>query len=76
MMKPVVSIGNQNFKSIKYAGNNNIFERLSIWNNKKYHELQGSYPVIFLSFADIKFLMSLLKNQALSSAVSSILLYP
>lgn len=41
------------FFSIKYAGNN-IFKGLSIWNNKQYHELQGSYPVIFLSFANIK----------------------
>lgn len=42
------------FFSIKYAGNNSIFEGLSIWNNEKYHKIQGSYPVIFLSFADIK----------------------
>lgn len=42
------------FFSIKYADDSSIFEGLSIWNNKQYHELQGSYPVIFLSFADIK----------------------
>lgn len=41
------------FFSIKYA-DSSMFEGLSIWNNKKYHEIQGCYPVIFLSFADIK----------------------
>ena len=102
MMKPVISIGNQDFKSIRenkcfyvdktsfirewwenldivtlitrprrfgktlnmsmteaffsnqYAGRTDLFEGLSIWEDGKYQELQGSYPTIFLSFADIK----------------------
>ncbi len=41
------------FFSVKYSGIN-IFNGLAIWNNEKYRKLQGSYPVIFLSFADIK----------------------
>ena len=31
-----------------------MFEGLSIWKNEKYHKLQGSMPVIYLSFADVK----------------------
>lgn len=42
------------FFSKAYEGRGELFEGLSIWNDKKYRELQGSYPVIFLSFADIK----------------------
>lgn len=42
------------FFSNQYAGRNDLFEGLSIWDDEKYHNLQGSYPVIFLSFADIK----------------------
>ena len=101
-MKPVISIGNQNFKSIRekrafyvdktffirdwwekedvvtlitrprrfgktlnmsmveqffsieYAGRGDLFAGLSIWENEKYKKLQGTWPVLFLSFADIK----------------------
>ncbi|MCI9633781.1 MAG: AAA family ATPase [Ruminococcus sp.] len=42
------------FFSKKYAGRSDLFEGLSIWNREEYHELQGSYPVIFLSFAGVK----------------------
>ena len=31
-----------------------MFENLDIWKDEKYRELQGTYPVIFLSFAGIK----------------------
>ena len=44
----------EKFFSVKYAGRNDLFENLSIWENEKYRKLQGSYPVIFLSFADLK----------------------
>ena len=101
-MKPVISIGNQGFESIRkshsfyidktgfikewwenqdvvtlitrprrfgktlnlnmlecffsraYEGRRDLFEGLSIWKDAHYRKLQGSYPVIFLSFADIK----------------------
>lgn len=53
----------EKFFSVKYAGRSALFEGLSIWEDKafdgcfgrdyKYRELQGTYPVIFLSFADI-----------------------
>ena len=42
------------FFSNKYAGRTDLFEGLSIWKEKEYRELQGKYPVIFLSFADVK----------------------
>lgn len=42
------------FFSNKFAGNGKVFEGLSIWKDKKYRELQGTYPVISLSFANVK----------------------
>ncbi len=42
------------FFSNKYEGRGDLFKGLSIWEEEKYRKLQGSYPVIFLSFANIK----------------------
>ena len=42
------------FFSCQYANRNDLFEGLSIWSEEKYRQLQGTYPVIFLSFANIK----------------------
>ncbi len=42
------------FFSRAYEGRGELFEGLSIWENEKYRELQGTYPVIALSFANIK----------------------
>ena len=42
------------FFSNKYADRGDLFEKLEIWKDEKYCELQGTYPVIFLSFAEIK----------------------
>ncbi len=44
----------ERFFSIKYAGNGGIFEGLRIWEDENYRQLQGTYPVISLSFANIK----------------------
>jgi len=44
----------ERFLSIEYAGQGEIFGGLSIWKDGKYRNLQGSWPVIFLSFADVK----------------------
>ncbi|MBO5460138.1 MAG: AAA family ATPase [Lachnospira sp.] len=44
----------EQFFSVDYAGRGKLFEGLSIWENEKYRELQGTYPVISLSFANIK----------------------
>jgi hypothetical protein len=48
------------FFSNQYAGRSDLFEGLSIWKEKDpsgkyiYRQLQGTFPVIFLSFANIK----------------------
>lgn len=42
------------FFSIQYAERSDLFERFSIWQEEKYRQLQGTFPVIFLSFANIK----------------------
>ncbi|MDD7177094.1 MAG: AAA family ATPase [Lachnospiraceae bacterium] len=44
----------ETFFSVKYAERGDLFEGLSIWKDEKYHTLQGTYPVIFLSFANVK----------------------
>lgn len=50
----------EKFFSVKYAGRGGLFENLSIWQERspsgdyKYRKLQGTYPVISLSFANIK----------------------
>ncbi len=44
----------EKFFSAEYAGRGDLFEGLHIWEDEKYRDLQGTYPVIMLSFADIK----------------------
>ena len=44
----------ERFFSNKYAGQGELFEGLSIWENEEYRALQGTYPVISLSFARVK----------------------
>ncbi len=44
----------EQFFSVKYADRQSLFHGLSIWREEKYRKLQGTYPVIFLSFAGIK----------------------
>lgn len=42
------------FFSNKYSGRSNLFEGLYIWSKEDYRQIQGKYPVIFLSFAAVK----------------------
>lgn len=42
------------FFSNQYQDKGYLFEGLNIWKEKKYQQLQGTYPVIYLSFADVK----------------------
>ena len=44
----------EEFFSIDYANREDLFEGLSIWEEEKYRKLQGTYPVISISFANIK----------------------
>lgn len=44
----------ERFLSIEYTGQGEIFEGLSIMKDENYQKLQGTWPVISLSFADVK----------------------
>lgn len=44
----------EKFFSIEYAKRDELFKGLNIWKYKEYREIQGTYPVIFLSFANVK----------------------
>ena len=42
------------FFSNRYQNQSELFEGLEIWKDETYRKLQGTYPVIFLSFASVK----------------------
>ena len=42
------------FFSPEYAGRADLFEGLNVWNDAKMRELQGNWPLIFVTFAKIK----------------------
>lgn len=44
----------EQFFSVDYAGQGNLFENMNIWKEEKYRQMQGTYPVISLSFANVK----------------------
>ena len=44
----------EQFFSVDYKERGDLFEGLSIWKDEKYRRLQGTYPVISLSFARVK----------------------
>ena len=44
----------EKFFSVRYAGRGELFEGLSIWEHEEYRKMQGTYPVISLSFANVK----------------------
>lgn len=44
----------ERFFSVNYADRGEVFQGLSIWKEEKYRELQGTYPVVSLSFANVK----------------------
>ncbi len=44
----------EQFFSVKHAGRGELFEGLSIWKEEKYRQMQGTWPVLFLSFARVK----------------------
>lgn len=44
----------EQFFSVRYQGRADLFEGLLIWEEEKYRQLQGTYPVISLSFARVK----------------------
>lgn len=42
------------FFSVKYKEDSYLFQGLKIWDEEKYREIQGTWPVISLSFANVK----------------------
>ena len=42
------------FFSDAYAGRADLFQGLRIWEKESYRRIQGTYPVLFLSFAPVK----------------------
>ena len=44
----------EQFFSIEYKGRSDLFMNFTIWKQEAYRSLQGTYPVISLSFDDIK----------------------
>lgn len=44
----------EQFFSVEYSQREDLFQNLRIWREEKYRRLQGTVPVIFLSFAKVK----------------------
>ncbi|MCM1121300.1 MAG: ATP-binding protein [Eubacterium sp.] len=44
----------EKFFSAAYKDRSDLFQNLKIWKDEKYRRLQGTYPVILISFASIK----------------------
>ena len=44
----------EKFFSLEYEGRGDLFKNLFIWKEEKYRILQGTYPVISLTFANVK----------------------
>ena len=44
----------EQFFSVDYAGRGDLFKEMNLWKEEKYQKIQGKYPVIAMSFADIK----------------------
>lgn len=42
------------FFSNRYEGRGDLFDGLDIWKYEKFRQMQGTFPVIFLSFANVK----------------------
>ena len=44
----------EKFFSVDYAGREDLFQGLAVWEDENYRKLQGTFPVLFISFADVK----------------------
>lgn len=44
----------EEFFSVKYEGKSELFQGLEIWQGEEYRSMQGTWPVISLSFANVK----------------------
>ena len=62
----------EKFFSLGYAGREDLFLGLKIWEDEGFRKLQGSYPVISLSFANIKEPRYKLARKKICQMVSSL----
>lgn len=60
------------FFSIRYAEQGILFENLDIWSQEKYRKLQGTFPVISLSFANIKGNCFLSAKEAICQTITNL----
>ena len=44
----------EQFFSVHYSGRSDLFEGKNIWKEESYRKIQGTYPVISLTFANVK----------------------
>ncbi len=44
----------ETFFSIQYKDRGDLFQGLKIWQTEDFRKLQGTYPVLFISFVDVK----------------------
>ncbi len=44
----------ETFFSVQYKDRGDLFGGLKVWEQENFRKLQGTYPVIFISFADVK----------------------
>lgn len=60
------------FFSNEYADRGDLFKGLSVWEEEKYRKLQGTFPVIFLSFANVKAADFVEMNYKLSEVIADL----
>ena len=60
------------FFSNKYEKRADLFEGLDIWKDEKYHDIQGTYPVIFLTFAGVKYVDYETTRRAMNGLISDL----
>ena len=60
------------FLSSDYSGRSDLFEGLSIWEHTFYRAMQGTWPVLFLSFAGIKQTTCLNTKLAINELISNL----
>lgn len=60
------------FFSNEYADRGDLFKGLSVWKEERYRKLQGTFPVIFLSFANVKAADFVEMNYKLSEVIADL----
>ncbi|MBQ7606599.1 MAG: AAA family ATPase [Desulfovibrionaceae bacterium] len=63
------------FFSPRFAGQSNLFEGLAIWQDEQFRNLQGTIPVIFLSFGGIRSRSYALAMERIKEALGTVKKY-